>query len=368
MASFQKRGDTWQYTVSRMVHGKSRPIRKGGFKTKKEAQVAAATVETELAKGFEITRGPIIFATFFRKWIEDTKSAVAVTTKERYLNSVVTVENYFGYETIQNITKQMYKRFLDKYGQDHAKDTIRKLNIHIRACVKDAIDDGIIRTDFTRGVAYKSGIQSKKPEDKHLNYEESKRLLKELVSCIDRSPLYLLLILALQSGLRYGELLGLKRSDFDFKLNKINVERAFDYKRGSGFISLKNTQSERIVDIDEETMKLCAKYFERHPANVKGLVFFNIQSKSGTFSNNATNKILTKALERLKIDRVTVHGLRHTHISILLYRGLDVHYVSKRAGHKTIQTTLDTYAHILKEMQQEQINRAKETMNEMWAV
>jgi len=51
MASFQKRGKTWQYTISRMVNGKSKPIRKGGFRTKKEAQIAAAEVESQLRKG-----------------------------------------------------------------------------------------------------------------------------------------------------------------------------------------------------------------------------------------------------------------------------------------------------------------------------
>ncbi len=51
MASFTKRGKTWQYTVSRIVNGESKPIRKSGFKTKKEAQVAAAEIESKLNKG-----------------------------------------------------------------------------------------------------------------------------------------------------------------------------------------------------------------------------------------------------------------------------------------------------------------------------
>ena len=51
MASFNKRGKTWQYQVSRMVNGKQKPIRKGGFRTKKEAEVAAMEVESSLRKG-----------------------------------------------------------------------------------------------------------------------------------------------------------------------------------------------------------------------------------------------------------------------------------------------------------------------------
>jgi len=106
--------------------------------------------------------------------------------------------------------------------------------------VREAVDEGRIRMDFTRGVELNSKIKEKSDSEKHLNYVESKRLLKELVKHIDRSPLYLLLILALQSGKRFGELLGLKRSDFNFKATTIKVERSMDYKNGNWFCRLEN--------------------------------------------------------------------------------------------------------------------------------
>lgn len=65
MASITKRGNTYQYTVSRMVNGQSKPIRKGGFRTKKEAQVAVAEVEASLAKGIVPFLKKVPFVEYF---------------------------------------------------------------------------------------------------------------------------------------------------------------------------------------------------------------------------------------------------------------------------------------------------------------
>lgn len=61
-------------------------------------------------------------------------------------------------------------------------------------------------------------------------------------------------------------------------------------------------------------------------------------------------KVLTKILKELEIDRITVHCLRHTHASVLLFKGLTIYYVSERLGHKDIQTTLNYYTHVLNEL------------------
>jgi integrase len=63
------------------------------------------------------------------------------------------------------------------------------------------------------------------------------------------------------------------------------------------------------------------------------------------------NKILTNKLNSLDLPRITFHGLRHTHASILLYKGVSVLSVSKRLGHSNITTTQSTYLHIIKELE-----------------
>ncbi|KIL42908.1 Arm DNA-binding domain-containing protein [Jeotgalibacillus campisalis] len=81
MASIQKRGKVYQYTVSYMVDGKSAPIRKSGFRTKKEAQVAAAEIEQRLARGKNPTIDKILFCEYFEKWMEVHKSHISPVTK-----------------------------------------------------------------------------------------------------------------------------------------------------------------------------------------------------------------------------------------------------------------------------------------------
>lgn len=354
MASFQKRGKTWQYTVSRMVNGKPKPIRKGGFRTKKEAQIAAAEVEAKLAKGMVADRSPIPFADYFKDWVETYKTDVSDGTKRNYQKTLNVIEEYFMDENIQDINKKMYQKFLNHYGKTVAKTTARQRNAHIRACVKEAIDEGIITKDFTRKVTI-SGLSSKKPSEKHLNYFESKRLLNELYNRLDHGMVYYVLLLGLTSGLRYGELMGLTRPDFDFKRNTINIDKTWGYthEAPSGFGPTKNEQSIRKISIDKRTMQTFREMFDRTPTNLYQLVFYNPRSQFSVVDNSVANKALKRILSELNIDPISPHGLRHTHASILLYKRVSIYYVSERLGHANIQTTMKTYAHVLRELRAE---------------
>ncbi|WP_054948944.1 tyrosine-type recombinase/integrase [Numidum massiliense] len=365
MASFQKRGKTWQYTVS----AKPKPIRKGGFRTKKEAQVAAAEVEAKLQKGVvpHLRKEP--FDEYFEGWIRTYKTDIAKNTLERYYTTLETVREHFAGVPIQSITKRSYQSFLNEYAKTHAKATTRKLNTHIRACVKDAIDEGIIAIDFTRNATLTGNLAAKKPEEKHLSYFESKRLLAELYKRLDSGLTYYLLLLGLTSGMRFGEMVGLTKKDFDYRANTITVNKAWGYTRRmpSGFCKTKNEQSNRVIRMDRHTMDVFKNLIESGPANIHGLVFFSPRSKYQVISNTAANKVLKGLLEKMNIEPISLHGLRHTHASILLYKRLSIYYVSERLGHKDIQTTLDTYAHVVKELRTEDEMSAAATFEAMTA-
>lgn len=348
MASFQKRGKTWQYTVSRVVDGKPKPIRKGGFKTKKEAQVAAAEVEADLQKGIvaHLRREP--FAEYFTSWLKLYKTDIADITLRRCKDTQKTIEDYFLDKPIQDITKRDYQKFLNRYGKTRAKETTRKLNIHIRACVKDALDEGIIRVDFTRGAIITGNVEAKRPEEKHLNYEDTKRLINELHRRLDRSLGYYLLLLGLTSGMRFAEMIGLTRKDFNFNNNTVTINKTWDYKTGTGFTKTKNESSNRIIKIDKDTMNAFKNLFDTTEENINDLVFFSPHNDRYVLTNALANKLLRHTLKTLKIDTITVHGLRHTHASVLLYQKVSIYYVSERLGHATIDTTLRHYAHVIK--------------------
>lgn len=366
MARIEKRGNTWQYTVSRYVDKKYKPIRKGGFLKEKDAKTAAAKVELDLAEGRLPVSSEDVFSVYFKHWMTDYKMQRSPQTIDRYSNTLMTVEMYFPNETLQSMTKRKYQRVMDDYGITHALSTMKKLNTHIRACVKEAIDEGRIRVDFTRGVELNSKIPEKNEADKFLSFTDSRKLLNELKQHWKRSPVYVILILALTSGMRFGELLGLKRTDFDFKNNQIHVNQAWDYKKKTGFIPLKNAQSKRSVDMNQSIMDFFKEYFEATPKNIKGLAFYNNLSADGSFTNNGVNKTLKKTLDRLELKTITCHSLRHTFISILLYKRISIHYVAEQAGHKNSLITQTTYAHVLDEMRDEEKTKSAEVIGELF--
>ncbi|MCT1575654.1 tyrosine-type recombinase/integrase [Oceanobacillus kimchii] len=351
MASFQKRGKTWQYTIS----SKPKPIRKGGFKTKKEAQVAASVVEEKMRKGFSPIAKEESLTDYYESWLSTFKTDISKNTMTRYLNTLETLKNYFMDKPIQKINKREYQIFINEYAKNHAKATVRKLNTHIRACVKEAIDEGLIVVDFTRDVSI-SGLNGKKKTEKYLDYQDSQRLIKELYKRIDKSKAvsYYAILLGLTTGLRFGEMVGLKRKDFNFEESTINVDKTWGYtnKMHEGWGPTKNEQSVRVIKVDKRTMKLFESYFERTPENFKKLVFYSPSSKYQVVSNGAVNKSLRLLLEDLSIRTVSIHSMRHTHASILLYQGVSVYYVSKRLGHGDLETTINTYSHVLKELEE----------------
>lgn len=208
--------------------------------------------------------------------------------------------------------------------------------------MKDAIEEQLIQIDFTRKTQPTWTVQAKKAAEKHLNCHESERLLQSIWSKIDEGLGYSLLLLGLTSGMRFGELVGLTRKDFNFVNDTITINKTWGYKKDSpeGFGPTKNEQSIRVIKMDKLTMNYFKKVFNTTPTNIHQLVFYSPSSNYKVISNTNANKLLKNLLEELNIEPITVHGLRHTHASLLLYQKASIHYVSERLGHSDIETTL----------------------------
>lgn len=367
MASFQNRGTkkkpSWQYTISRMVNGKPAPIRKGGFKTKAEAEAAAAEIEQQLRKGITPHLKPEPFADYFDEWLKLYKTDVAGNTLERYKNTAETIRQHFGSAPIQSITKRSYQAFLNGYARSHTRESTRKLNTHIRACVRDAIDEGVLHVDFTRNAVLSGEKESKRPEDKALDYFEAKRLMRALEEPTELS--HYLILLGLASGARFAEMVGLTRPDFDFEANTIRIDKTWGYtkKMHDGFGPTKNGKS-RIIKMNPKIMDKFRRLFETTPDNIYRLVFYSPSSKYKVLSNGAANKTLEAVLRRLNIEPISIHGLRHTHASILLYKRVSVLYVADRLG-DDVDTINTYYAHIIKELRAEDEKNTVKIIDEM---
>lgn len=371
MASYTKRGNTWQYIISRVVDGKSKPIRKGGFKTKKEAVEAALQMELDLLNGVLDPQKDYPLEKYFKSWYETYKKDITNITLNSYKAAHAKILAYFKDRAIQDITKREYQQFLNEMGMKFAKTTNRKMNSYIRTCVKEAIDEGLIKIDFTRAVTV-TGFPSKKSSEKFLNYDSSKKLINFLHKNADNDVEYTMLIVALSSGVRYGELIGLTIENVHFKENTISIKQQWAYKDGGGFGPLKNEASDRTITLDAPTMKLLKQQIlkvKNHPKNVNQLVFYSESSPIQVITNDRLNDVLRACLKKLKIQPlITVHGLRHTHASVSLYKGISVLYVSERLGHASIDITTSTYAHLLKELREKDSEQTSRIFEELISV
>ena len=132
------------------------------------------------------------------------------------------------------------------------------------------------------------------------------------------------------------------------------INRTWDYQINFEFSPTKNEASNRTIIVDELTRKIIKQLIKYQLSNrivhKNKLIFINNYGQP--ISNTAVNKRLKHYSEELGITNITHHNLRHSHISLLLYKKVNIKYVSRRAGHADIYTTLNTYSHIIDELEQ----------------
>jgi integrase len=345
MASYRKRGNVWQYEISyKDSLGKYKKLRKSGFKLKSDAIQAASKIQFIHPKISGYQQSQQTLSTYFDNWIRLYKlNKVSDITYIKYQNTSKHIKELFGNLSLCDLTKANYQERINLYAESHSKRTVSCLHKQIRACLLDAQDENIIQSDPTR----KTVITGKnyRPVKKFLNYLEWKKLITNLNS---DDPAEMMIYLTAVTGMRYGEIAGLTRKKIDLANGWISVDRTWDYKYGTGFKKTKNASSVRKIAIDPHTIAMLENYLDNHFIPDDQPIFL-INGK--ILVSAQINKILTNKLNSLDLPRITFHGLRHTHASILLYKGVSVLSVSKRLGHSNITTTQSTYLHIIKELE-----------------
>ena len=147
------------------------------------------------------------------------------------------------------------------------------------------------------------------------------------------------------TGLRFSEALALTPNAFDFSTPLLYISKTWNYRAtNGGFQPTKNPSSVRKIQIDWQLAMKFSQMVKDLPVDkpifVKKRVF-----------NSTVNKRLEELCNQARVPVITVHGLRHTHASLLLFGGVSTASVAKRLGHANITTTQDTYLHIIQELE-----------------
>ncbi|MCP4368683.1 MAG: site-specific integrase [Deltaproteobacteria bacterium] len=152
-----------------------------------------------------------------------------------------------------------------------------------------------------------------------------------------------LFMLAIMSGARQGELLGLKWADLDLKNKQIKIRRTFN---NQAWNKPKTRSSKREIDLGPTMIRALKKWRLACPPNKLDLMFPNEAGKPLNH-NNMVNRHFTTALIKAKIDRIRFHDLRHTYASLLIEQGENIKYIQSQLGHSNPTVTLNVYAHLM---------------------
>jgi len=345
MASYRKRGKAWEIrTIYTDIHGEIHSKSKGGFKTKKEAELYV----NELSKNAkqESTIESTIFKDYFDDWAATYRLPnITKLTAQLYSTTSKHIDNFFGNTDIKNITRRNYQSFINNYGENRSKSSVSKVNTLIRACVQNAVYEDVIPKDFTKDIIL-TFDKSKTRDIDYLNLDEIKRLTQYLIATKNRhfTSKYMILT-ALYTGARLGEIMALTWNDINFNFKTITINKAWDYTNGGGFKSTKNESSKRVIRVNTELLNILKDLIN----NDSNMIFLN-QYKTIP-SSSAVNKTLKDSLTTLSIERhgFHFHSLRHSHVAFLLANNVDIYAISKRLGHSNLGTTTKVYAYLIDE-------------------
>ncbi|GMA70719.1 site-specific integrase [Leuconostoc litchii] len=337
MASFEKRGKKWRAVVS-AIEGANRVKRTKTFPTKREAVAWAVKVESSKIDGYEIARSKITLPEYFLEWYERyRKPDIRESTQARYISEYHRVINLFDGIKLDQLTTPLIQDKLDEYGKTVAYTTIAKFWDIVKSSLRDAHIDGLIKKDIWSRVKVRS---TKSGAHKGvLSAKEFVKLQSYLYQHID-SDSDLGILIALETGARLGEIAAITINDIDFKKSTISISKSYSVAVQK-VTETKNEQSHRIISITNDLKNV----LHEHQSNLP---------LYSHYYNRQFSRRLNYILENLDIPRIRFHDLRHSHASFLLYNDVSIDYVSKRLGHKNTRITLDVYAHMLKEKEQEQ--------------
>lgn len=355
----------WYVRVSyKNAEGKYKTKNKFGFLTKKEAEVYESKLELMKYEGkdLEADKDMEIFANYFEEWVNTYKiGKVSISTEKKYLRVVNLVKEYFKDLPLKKLTRQKYQKFINKRGEGTGYDTVSKTNFYIKKCLKTAMADGLIDKDPTFEVIlnYDNKNSSRATS---WNYDEAKKLNDRLSNSDDFKDL--MLYISLNTGARIGEVYGLAYSDF--RGNKMSINRGYDYIHLNDFTDGKTKSSIRTILVTDELINKVNKHKLKHRIINRDFLFLDKNNKP-LITHTGLLKHLKKLTKELEISNYTIHTLRHTHCSVLIYEGVNINYISKRLGHSSAVETIRRYSHIIDELEQTQNEKIDNILNKMTA-
>ncbi|WP_394902967.1 site-specific integrase [Clostridium butyricum] len=298
-----------------------------------------------------------LFYEYYERWIKIYKEgAIRKVTLDKYHMTYTWLKKLLPDTKVSDLTRITYQQLINDYALCHERQTTMDFHHQLKGAILDALDEGLIERDPTR----KAIIKGKTPREKKIKFLNQFELHTLLADLDLKSTINWdwFILLVSKTGIRFSEALALTPKDFNFSRQILSIDKTWDYKDNSGFLPTKNQSSIRKIQIDWQTViqfsELVKNLQEDIPIFVKGKVF-----------NSTVNNILARHCKKLNIPVISIHGLRHTHASLLLFAGVSIASVAQRLGHSSMTTTQKTYLHIIHELENKDIDLVMRSLCEL---
>ena len=356
--SIYKRGDgRWAASVS-LGDGR----RKTYYgRTRDDVSQKLAKARYEVQQGLPVIPEKETVGAYLARWLEEiARPAIRATTYEAYERNIrLHVNPRIGRVRMARLSpdhlSRLYGHLLSK---GLAPKTIRQVHAIIHRALRQALRLRLVAVNAAEAV---DPPRLERKEFRTLSPEEAKRLLHAAKG--DR--LEALYVLALTTGMREGELLGLRWSDIDFDSDVLAVRQQVQRVRGQWLFSEpKTAKGRRVITLPESAVGALKRHRARQSEvrleapiwDDHDLVFPNgVGRPIGKW--NLLRRSFVPLLERAGLPRIRFHDLRHTAATLLLSLGEHPKVVQERLGHSTIAMTMDIYSHVMPTLQRQAADR-----------
>ncbi len=306
--------------------------------------------------GFFFDAESLTVGEYLDRWLSDSvRGTVRVSTFERHEGIIRThIKPALGRIKLKNLTPTHVRGLhREKLDADLAPATVRKIHSTLHKALSQAVSDGLIPRNAADVKAPRPAPEEMRP----LSEDDARAFLETAEASDDRfDPLY---VLAITTGLRRGELLGLRWDDVDLERGKLRVGRAL-VREGSQHIAgeTKTRRGRRQVNLTPRTVNVLKAHRRRQleeRMRLSGLykdhgLIFATGIGNPVNPENLVKRSVKPLLKRAGLPEIRFHDLRHTCATLLLGRGVHPKIVQELLGHATIAMTLDTYSHYLPSM------------------
>ena len=357
--SVRRADGAWGYRVDAGLDpatGKRRQLSKQGFRNKRDAETALNAVLKGLEDGSTPRRSTTTLGDFLDDWLLVQKQRIRPTTWHGYEMAVERIKRHLGKAKLQALSPLQIEKFYSTLlesgrsgGGALAAKTVRNTHVVLRKALADAERLELVHRNAA-GTAQAPSVQ--RPE--YITWSSDE--LKEFLSVIRSDRQYAAFVLLATTGMRRGEVLGLRWGDLDFDAGELAVAHTITTAGFDQIVSgpPKTPRSRRHVFLDDATLAVLREHRKRQredrlaagPSWDKDndLVFRN--ELGGSIHPDWFSHEFERLIRKVGVKRIRLHDLRHTYATLALKAGMHPKIVSERLGHSTVGVTLDLYSHV----------------------